>query len=404
MGVRAGWLILFTILERELEMANTLTSLIPDVYEALRVVNSERTGMLRSVNMDSSANRVALGQSVLSPVAPPATLVDITPGVTAPNTGDQVIDNTSVTIEFSKAAPFRINGEETLGLNNNGPGVLTIQQQQIAQAFRAIRNAQELGLCQKAAVNASRAFGTPATTPFASDLSDSANVGKILIDNGAPSDDMSLVFDTTAGVNVRSKTGLAKVNESGDQTLLRRGELADVFGMMFRESAGIQSVTAGTGSSATTDDSGYAVGDTVITLAAAGTGTIIAGDIITFAGDTNKYVVASGDADVSDGGTITLQAPGLRVAIAGSTTAITVVAGGPRNVALTRDAIVLAHRLPAMPEGGDMADDREIIIDPQSGVAYELAVYRQYRQVHYEIGCAWGFGAPNPQNIALLLG
>ncbi|MHA4899806.1 hypothetical protein, partial [Enterococcus faecium] len=87
-------------------------------------------------------------------------------------------------------------------------------------------------------------------------------------------------------------------------------------------------------------------------------GTILAGDIITFAGDTNRYVVAQGNASVAAGGTITLAAPGLRKAIAASATNITVVSASTRNMAFARTAIALATRAPALPEGGDMAADR----------------------------------------------
>ena len=79
----------------------------------------------------------------------------------------------------------------------------------------------------------------------------------------------------------------------------------------------------GTNSGATTNTAGYAVGTTVITLASAGTGTLVAGDVITFSGDNNKYVVLSGDNNVADGGTITIAAPGLRQAIPPSATTIT---------------------------------------------------------------------------------
>ena len=78
---------------------------------------------------------------------------------------------------------------------------------------------------------------------------------------------------------------------------------------------------------ATTNAAGYAVGSTNITLAPAGTGQINAGDIISFSGDTNLYVVQTGDTDVSNGGTIVLQAPGLRVAIPAAATAITTYYG-----------------------------------------------------------------------------
>ena len=126
--------------------------------------------------------------------------------------------------------------------------------------------------------------------------------------------------------------------------------------------------------------------------------------MITFAGDTNKYVVASGDADVSGGGTITLAAPGLRKAIAASATNITVVAAAARNMAFARSAIALATRAPALPEEGDSADDRMIFTDPRSGLSFEVSMYKQYRQVQYEVALAWGVKAVKTEHIALLLG
>lgn len=80
----------------------------------------------------------------------------------------------------------------------------------------------------------------------------------------------------------------------------------------------------GTASGATTDATGYSVGDKEITLASAGTGTIVIGDTIQFTGDSSRYVVAVGDTDVSNGGTITIKG-GLINTIASSATAITVI-------------------------------------------------------------------------------
>lgn len=80
----------------------------------------------------------------------------------------------------------------------------------------------------------------------------------------------------------------------------------------------------GTASGATTNAAGYAMGVKTVTLASAGTGTILVDDIIQFAGDGHRYTVTSGDADVSNGGTISFT-PGLRVAMSAATKAITVV-------------------------------------------------------------------------------
>jgi hypothetical protein len=385
-------------------MANTLTNLIPDVYSALDVVSRELVGLIPAVTRDPSTERAAVNQTVRSFVAPAATAGDITPGVTPPDDGDQTIGNVSLTITKARRVPIRWNGEQTLGVNNGGPGVQAIKRNQIAQAIRTLVNEMEADLAALY-VNASRQYGTGGTVPFgiAGDYTDASFVRKILVDNGAPTSDLQLVVNTGAGANLRGKQG-GKANEAGTDIILRQGVLLDVHGFAIRESAQIKTHTKGTGASATTNAAGYAVGATVITLASAGTGTIVAGDTITFAGDTNKYVVASGDTDVSNGGTITLNAPGLMQAIPASATAITVEASGPRSLAFARSAIVLATRAPALPEEGDSAIDRTLITDPVSGITFELAMYAQYRQMQYEISAAWGVKTVKGEHLALLAG
>ena len=381
----------------------TLTNLIPDAYVALDVVSRELTGMIPAVMRDAKADRAAVGQVVRSAIAPANTAADITAAMTPPTPANQTIGNKSLTITKSRYAAFGWNGEEERGLNNGGPGVLTIQQDQIAQAMRTIVNEVEADLLALH-ISASRAYGTAATTPFATDLSDPANIRKILDDNGAPPSDRHLIINTTAGAKMRTLAQLTKANEANDATLLRQGVLLDIHGFSVRESAQVVTSTAGTAASATTNAAGYAVGATLLTLASAGTGTLVAGDVVTFAGDTNKYVIASGDTDVSNGGTITLAEPGLRVAMSAAAKAITVIAAATRNLAFTRNAFALAARQPALPMNGDLATDRTSITDPRSGLTFELALYPGFRMTNYFIGMAWGVAAMKPEHSAILLG
>lgn len=384
-------------------MANTLTSLTTTIYNALDVVARELVGLIPAVSSDMTYTRAAVGQTVMSPVAPAATATDITPAVTPPNDGDQTIGNKTMSITKARRVPIRWNGEEKRGLDNNGASYNVILRDQFAQGMRTLTNEVEadLALLHK---KFSRAHGTAGTTPFASDLSATAQLGKILKDNGSPPSDWQLVFDTSAGAKMRSLGQLTKANEAGETDLLRRGILGSVHNFDLRESAQINASVAGTAASATTNAAGYAVGATVLTLASAGTGTLVAGDVVTFAGDTNQYVITSGDADVSNGGTFTIAAPGLRVAMSAATKTITVVAAAARNMAFHRSAIALATRAPALPEQGDSAADRFIVTDPISGLSFEVSLYPQYRQMQYEIALAWGCEVIKPDFTALLLG
>jgi len=383
-------------------MPNTLTNLIPSAYRALNVVSRELVGFIPSVQLDPSAEMLAVGQTIYIPQAPVNSAgKDISPAMAFPTAAYQTIGSKSHSLTKQRAFPFSWQNEERKAMDS-GPGYLSINEQQIAQAIRACVNEMEVDIAVAAKNGASRAYGTTAGT--APVLTDWANAKKILDDNGAPSTDRTSVFDTTAGVALRSTSNLYKVNEAGDGgSLLRQGLLGNLFGFNLRESAQIQSTTKGTAASATTDNAGYAVGATVLTLASAGTGTILAGDIITFAGDSNKYVVASGDADVSTGGTITLAEPGLRVAMSAATKAITVFGTSARNTAFSRNAILLSTRLPASVQG-DLATDRQVITDPVSGISFELSMYPGDRMVHYEVAACWGVTVIKPEHLAIIVG
>lgn len=383
---------------------NTLTNLIPDLYAALDVVSRELVGMIPAVTMDASVDRAAVNQSVRVAIAPANTAGgDITPAMAIPAEADQTIDNVAIAITKARAFPFSWNGEEQRGLNS-GPGYLSIRANQIAQAMRAAVNEVEADLTALHA-KFSRAAGTAGTTPFATNTAGLTAARKILVDNGASLSDAALVLDTTAGSSLRT---LLNVNSARDESKLpitAQGVITRISDLNVRESGQIVTSTAGTGATVKTNTAGYAVGATVITLkSTGGTGTVVAGDVIAFAGDTNQYVVTSGDADISDGGTITLAAPGLRKAIAAAETAITIVAAAARSMAFSRSAIVLATRLPERPAEGDNALDVMTITDDRSGLSFEVAIYGGYRKVRYEIALAWGVKVIKPEHTALLLG
>ena len=384
-------------------MANTLTNLTPDLYAALDVVSRELVGLIPAVSRDSGVERAAKDQTVRSFVAPAASAADISPGQQAPNTGDQTFTNKTISISKSRACPIRWNGEEQMAMNT-GPGYQSMFQKQAAQAMRTLVNEIEADLAGLH-IEASNAADPNGTTLFdAANYKDLAEVRKILNANGAPMMDRKLVLNNTAAMELLGNATNTAVQNAGEVDMLQQGILAQRFGMDLYESNQLtESFAEGTASSSTTDNAGYAIGATVITLDSAGTGTILAGDCITIAGDANIYVVASGDADVSDGGTITLAAPGLKQAIAASTAAITVVSSAARNMAFSKDAIHLVTRLPAVPMGGDSADDSMIIQDPRSGLAFEVRAYKECRQVHYEVAIAWGYSVIKPEHLVLLV-
>lgn len=390
-------------------MANTLTNLIPVLYAGMDIVSREMCGLCRGVSLDSQAKSAAKDQTVRSPVVPEATTEDVTPGAAPAASGSQTIGYADIVITKSKVSPLLWNGEESLSVQ----GILNpVMVNQFAQSIRALVNLVEIDLATTGYKGASRAYGTQAVTPFATaaSLIDVAGVLKILEDNGAPGTDLQLALGSSAIANIRGKqSGLFEVNRAGNDDLLRRGVIGDLQGMEVRNSAGIQEPASSTEAAYVVNNSPgpYAVGSTSIAQNGAGSGdAILAGDIITFAGDDNKYCVKTGITGAA--GTIVINKPGLRETLAHGV-ASTLVTTSERNLGFSRSALHLAARHPVMPvdingKATDAASDVTTITDPLSGLSFQLALYAQYRQIKYEIGLAWGTAVIKPAHIAVLLG
>lgn len=377
----------------------TLNNLMPTLYAALDIVSREMVGFIPAVAVNAAPTGAAKGEFITIPVTPTTETHDITPGQNPDDNGDQEIGSVTMTISKSKYASVRWNGEEQLGVSNSGT-YNAILAGQFAQAMRALANEVDADLAALYA-GASRAYGTPGTTPFESSIKDVAQMRKILADNGAPMTDLQLVIDTAAGANLRSLGQLTKANEADTDATLRRGLLLNISGFNIRESGQIVTHAAGsfTGDALVNNSGGYAKGATTIAVDGATAIALKAGDIVTFSGDPAHYVVAS-DASATP---ITLAAPGLRGAVADDAT-VTALGSYAASLAFDRNALQLIARTPAMPQGGDRADDVTVVTDPVSGISFQVAVYREYRRVRYEVGLAWGVKLIKPEHVAILMG
>lgn len=376
-------------------MANIFTALTPVLYSAAQDVSAEPFGVISAISASFDDKSVAMGDTVKITVAPSATATDFTPGVAAAQGDDKTATTVPVTITASKKVSWNLTGEQLLSLQNAGVNAEWIRQL-VAQGMRTLRNGAESAACAAIKQGASRAFGTAGTNPFASDINCIADVRKILMDNGAPLADLQLCIDSTAGTAARKLGIIQQAYQAGNDAERRSGELMRQFGFSIRESAGITTHTKGTGASYVTSGS-TAAGVRDIALVT-GTGTVLAGDVVTFAADTaNKYVVNNG---VAAPGTISLGRPGARMTIA-TANALTVGNSYTANLAFERNAVVGIMRPPVFPENATI---QKTLISDDKGMTYLLLQIQQYGQTSWELHLAYGFAVANSEHVAILLG
>lgn len=310
-------------------MANVLTDLAADIYKAADVVGRELVGFVPAVTINANGSeRAAKGDVVRASFTRAATAVDVSEAMTIPEGTDQTVDNKTLTISNSRAVQIPYTGEDVRHLSN-GIGFETVYGDQIKQAMRTLCNEIEtdLGEAFGTATGTAGSVGTGGTTPFASDFGVIADVRKLLVDNGMPTNDgqASLVIDTAAGAKLRQLSSLTQVNTAGGTDLLRQGILLDLQGFGIRESA-------------------------------------------------NVYTNTTPDPDEV------------------------------MNVAFHRAAAELAIRAPAVPNGGDAADDAIVVQDEHSGLVFEVRSYRGYRKSMIEVAVSWGVKVWKPEFVGFIKG
>lgn len=375
----------------------TLTSLAPSIYKARDIVARELTGAVTSVtiNRDGSTT-AAYGDKIQSfTTAAPTLNTSYTPAMTIPDGDDQTVAADDFTLNKIANVRIPLTGETARKLDNSF-GMEVVLSDMFTQAIRRVVNAIESEVVSTIYKASSRGVKVSSGSTFDSTnkFSILARARQVLADNGCPLNDgqLSVILDSANGAALRQLSELYKVNESGSSDLLRQGELLNLLGFSLKESAGVPLHTKGTlAGSPTITNANFAVGATSLTLSAAGTGTIVEGDALNIANDSNNiYIVKTGDADVSGGGTVVLNAPGLRKATGASTRALTLESNYTPLVAFHRQAAELAMRAPAQPYGGDAAVDRITLSDDRTGLTFEVAQYKGYGMAMFDVTAFYG--------------
>jgi len=378
---------------------NNLTGLIPDLHAAMDIVSREQIGVIPASYRDARADAVSIGQVLTIPVAKPRKTQPIRPGQPPTGSGND-FDNVQVTIQRQESAdPIVWNGDEE---STQGALINPMKRDQITQAMRALANEIEADVALEgvvAGVGEGNVYGQKGVTPFAGSLGDMAQIRRILNEKGAPNFDRQFVANTVAAASLLSNNNLLHVEKSGGDSELRRGVMRPIMGFNIYESGGLVTIDQGTAA-------GYLVNGAAVAGAKAinidsGSGTFKRGNIVKFGTDATEYVVTE---DVASGGTVLKIAGGLKDAVADNAAITMSGREYMPSIAFNRNALLTVCRPVKLPSDGDSAKDVYNVVDPDSGLAFQAALYGDYLQNRLEIRCAWGWRAVSPRHIMTIFG
>lgn len=387
------------------------------------IVANEPAGMLDSINMNFDSKRAALNQAIVVPVMPPTASSDFQPRDVPGSGNTNLATNVQVAITKISEQSNSFTGEQILQLENTGVRDDMLAQF-LAQSERTFRNEMDAAAAAAMVYGASRAIGTPGTTPFSGDLKLLINARKILDDNGAPRTDRQVVVNTSAYSNMLATNVVSQAMMAGSEAERRAGVIKNQYGFeAIRQSANIADHTAGTGVNFLVNNPGspVALKTTSIPVDTGGGGTIVLGDVISVVADANnKYVVNPAittttslasllTQTVTGSGTVTIGNPGLRKTWADNA-AITVASGTTENgvtgfapsYAFSRHCVVGVVR-PPMIDSSSQLTVREIK-DDVNGITYLFGESVGVGVISWWLWIAYGFRVTQSEYVTLIMG
>lgn len=364
-------------------MANVLTAVTPKLLAMGLLALREAAFMPQIVNRQYEAEAGKQGSTIDVSIPASITAVAVTPGPTPPASTDVTPTSVPITLDQWFDASFHLTDKE---LKEIDMGILPMEASEAIKALANNVNSYLLGLYKKFYGY----VGTAGTTPFASNTVDVTNARKALFKQLAPRGDLRMVIDPDAEANALNLTPFQDTSWSNSDRTIKEALIERKLGFNWFPHQLIPTHTKGTATSITTAVDTAAGSATIILKVASGTGTLVEGDIITIAGQSQTYVVTAGKT-LDTTGVIVPIAPNLVAAVDGDPTpvAITLKASHIANLAIHRDAIAFASRPFKNVEPG-LGSITETAVDPDSGLTLRLEITREHKQTKYAYDILYG--------------
>jgi hypothetical protein len=383
-------------------VANSLTNVLPQLLAQGLVALRQNAIMPRLVNTGYSPTAGSKGSTVDIPVSSAITANTVAPATTGQAVSDVSPTNKQIVLDQWKEAAFTLSDKER---EEAMSGTIPLQ---ATEAIKALANAVDQYILGK--YTGIYAFGgVGGTTPFSSNLSEYVNARKELNRNLSDPDPRYCVIDEDADANALQLSNLLQADQRGDQETIVNGRIGRILAAQWFLDQNVPTHTAGTLS----DGSGktalvnvaLAAGVTTMNLDNSSlTGTIVEGDVFSFAGHSGTYVATTAviTAAGNDADAVTFT-PALRAAAADNEV-VTFQDTHVVNLLFHRDCFALATR-PLM--DNDASELGSLImsdVDETSGLTLRLEISRQHKQTRFAYDILYGAALVRPEFGARILG
>jgi hypothetical protein len=361
-------------------VANTLTEVIPKLLAQGLMALRENAVTPRLVNRQYEREAGMKGSTIDVPIPSAIAVLDVAPANVAPDPGNTQPTSVPIPLDQWKEAPFFLSDKDML------EAVDDIMPMQASEAIKSLANTVDVFI-QELGKQFYWYTGTAGTTPFSSGTTvDSTNARKLLNQGLAPLDDRWALLDPDAEASALNVRAFQDMSWNGSPDTIINGNLNRKMGFGWWMNQNVLTHTTSGPPDDYTVVGAHIVGVTSIAVvSAANDDDFTAGDILTFAGHTQTYVVT---ADVAGEAAAIVISPPLRVALAGSE-AITVVDTHVNNLLFHRQAIAFASR-PLQNHGTGLGVVTASAVDPVSGLALRVETKLEHKRLRFSYDILFG--------------
>ena len=410
--------------------ANDLTNILPKILARGLITLRQRCIMPRLVNSDYGMMAAIKGSTIDVPVPTAVGTQDVSPSQTPITPVGCTPGLVQVALDYWRQNdPIYLTDKELCQIDQN-EHFLPMQMMEAIKALASYVNQIIMGKYKGTLRGVFGFVGTPGTTPFGSGVGVSSATGarKILNKQLCPLGDRRGVLDFDAEAAALDLSAFSDAEKILSAIVKVEGDIGRKFGIDWVADDDAPYHTAGTIATTTgafrqcavNNGAGYAVGIDTINVdfdndaGNVGAGTILLGDILSFAGHDQTYcVIANASSGQYSNGVYTFATnaiaglkiyPALKTAVVDNEVA-TVKASHRVNMVFHRDAFAFATR-PLLDVTSNLNLGSQILSmqDPVTGLVLRLEVSRQHKQVIWEYDLLFGAELIRPELCCRLAG